>query len=143
MYNIHDRVERSPTSLTSGTTMARSPWYAYAVAILLGLVAAAAPAALPLEYPSFAVALLVGAAIFGIAGLCCGALWSVGAARWGVWIVAPGLALVVVGLISSGEVAGFLTDDLPFLVAGFLGATAGAIAGGRLRGRASDQSAGP
>ena len=119
--------------------MNRSPWYSHVLAVFLGLVSAAAPASLPIDYPSLAVALLVSTAIFGLAGLLCGTFWPVKGARWAGWIVAPGVLLVTFGLISSGELPRFLSDDLPFLAAGFAGSAMGALAGSRLRGDRSSR----
>ena len=116
--------------------MSSLPRYAYAIAIFLGLLAAFAPANLPLESPSFTTALLVSTAIFGVAGLLLGALWPAGGWRWGLWVVAPGLLLVTIGLISSGEFASFFGDDLPFLAAGLVGACVGGAMGDRSRGAA-------
>lgn len=48
--------------------MTTSPRFAPAVAIFLGLVAAFAPANLPLESPSFGLALTISAVIFGFMG---------------------------------------------------------------------------
>lgn len=64
--------------------MNRQPRLASTIAVLLGLLAAFAPANLPLESPSFATAILISTAIFGAAGLLLGVLWPVGAWRWGV-----------------------------------------------------------
>lgn len=114
--------------------MSSPPRYAYAIAIFLGLLAAFAPANLPLESPSFTTALLISTAIFGVAGLLLGALWPGGGWRWGLWVVAPGLLLVTIGLISSGQFASFIGDDLPFLASGLVGACLGGAMGARLRG---------
>ena len=113
--------------------MSRPPRYAYAIAVFLGLLAAFAPANLPLESPSFTTAILISTAIFGAAGLLIGILWPGGAWRWGLWVVAPGLLLVTIGLISSGEFASYLTDDLPFLASGLVAACLGGFIGARLR----------
>ena len=118
--------------------MNRAPLYAYAVTLFLGLLAAAAPANLPLESPSFFLALLISTAIFGGVGLLSGVLWPVGGWRWGFWVVAPGFLLVTLGLASSGELARFLGDDLPFLVTGFVGSSLGGAVGSKLRGAPPD-----
>ena len=120
--------------------MSRQPRYAYAIAVLLGLLAAFAPANLPLESPSFATAILISTAIFGAAGLLIGILWPGGAWRWGLWLVAPGLLLVTIGLISSGQFASFFKDDLPFLASGLVSACLGGGAGARLRRPATPAS---
>ena len=120
--------------------MNRQPRYAYVIAVLLGLLAAAAPANLPLESPSFATAILISTAIFGAAGLLPGILWPGGAWRWGLWVVAPGLLLVTIGLISSGQFASFFGDDLPFLASGLIAACLGGFLGARLREPATPAS---
>jgi hypothetical protein len=116
--------------------MSRPPRFAYAIAIFLGLLAAFAPANLPLESPSFATALVISTVIFGVAGLLLGMVWPGGSWRWGLWVVAPGLLLVTVGVITSGEFASFFGDDLPYLALGLVGASLGGRIGARLRGRA-------
>lgn len=113
--------------------MTRSPRFAYVVAVFLGLVAAAAPANLPLESPQFATAVLISTAIFGAAGLLLGALWPGGGWRWGLWVVAPGFTLVTIGLVTSGQFAQFMNDDLPFLASGLAGACLGGLIGSRRR----------
>lgn len=122
--------------------MTRQPLYAYVVALFLGLVAAAAPANLPLASSSFAAALLISTAIFGVVGLLLAALWPGGGWRWGLWVVAPGMLLVTIGLITSGQFASFLTDDLPFLVSGLVAACLGGFIGARLRKPAPPASEG-
>jgi hypothetical protein len=106
----------------------RSPRYPYPFAIFLGLLAAFVPANLPLESPPFITALLISTAIFGVAGLLCGVLWPATAWRWGVWIV-------TLGLITSGQLARFLGDVLPFLALGLVGSCLGGEMGSRLRQR--------
>ncbi len=113
--------------------MTRPPRFAYVAAVFLGVVAAAAPANLPLESPSFATAVVVSTAIFGFVGLLLGALWPGGAWRWGLWVVAPGFTLVTIGLITSGQFAQFMNDDLPFLASGLAGACLGGLIASRLR----------
>ncbi len=113
--------------------MSRQPRYAYAIAVLLGLLAAFAPANLPLESPSLSTALLISTAIFGAAGLLIGILWPGCAWRWGLWVVAPGLLLVTIGLISTGQFTSFFGDDLPFLASGLVAACLGGVIGARLR----------
>lgn len=113
--------------------MNRPPLLAHATAVVLGLLAAFAPANLPLDSPSFATSLLISAVIFGTAGLLVGVVWPGGAWRWGLWIIGPGLVLVTIGLMFSGEVGRFLRDDLPFLVSGLLAAASGGWIGSRLR----------
>ena len=113
--------------------MSRQPRYAYAIAVFLGLVAAAAPANLPLDSPSFATAILLSTAIFGAVGLLLSILWPGGAWRWGLWVVAPGLLLVTIGLISTGQFTSFFGDDLPFLASGLVAACLGGVIGARLR----------
>ena len=113
--------------------MSRQPRYAYAIAVFLGLVAAAAPANLPLDSPSFATAILISTAIFGAVGLLLSILWPGGAWRWGLWVVAPGLLLVTIGLISTGQFTKFFGDDLPFLASGLVAACLGGVIGARLR----------
>ena len=115
--------------------MKRTPRFAYGVALFLGLVAAFAPSTLPLQSSPLSVALLVSTAIFALAGLLCGVLWRAPGWRWGFWIVAPGLLLVTLGVISSGDWAGFLGDDLPYVATGFVGAALGATLGVRFGGR--------
>ncbi len=122
--------------------MSRQPRFAYAIAVLLGLLAAFAPANLPLESPSFATAIVISTAIFGAAGLLIGVLWPGGAWRWGLWIVAPGFLLVTIGLISSGEFGSFFRDDLPFLASGLVAACLGGFIGARLRKPATPASEG-
>ena len=118
----------------------QQPRFAYAIAVLLGLFAAFAPANLPLESPSFTTALLLSTAIFGAAGILLGTLWPGGAWRWGLWVVAPGLLLVTIGLVSSGQLGSFLSDDLPFLASGLVGACLGGLIGARLRKPATQAS---
>ena len=65
--------------------MNKQPRYAYAIAVLFGLLAAFAPANLPLESPSFATAILISTAIFGAAGLLAGVFWPGGAWRHGCY----------------------------------------------------------
>lgn len=113
--------------------MMPTPRFAYVVAVFLGLVAAFAPANLPVQSSPFYVALLASSGIFALAGLLCGLLWRRPGWRWGVWIVAPGLLLVTLGVISSGDFGSFLGDDLPFVVTGFIGASLGAAIGARRR----------
>ncbi len=120
--------------------MSRQPRFAYAIAVLLGLLAAFAPANLPVESPSFATAILISTAIFGAAGLLIGTLWPGGAWRWGLWVVAPGLLLVTIGLISSGQFGSFFRDDLPFLASGLVAACLGGFVGARLRKPATTAS---
>ncbi len=122
--------------------MSRQPRYAYAIAVFLGLVAAAAPANLPLESPSFATAILISTAIFGAAGLLMSILWPGGAWRWGLWVVAPGLLLVTIGLISSGQFGSFFRDDLPFLASGLVAACLGGFIVARMRKPATPASEG-
>jgi len=122
--------------------MNRQPRYAYAIAVLLGLLAAFAPANLPLESPSFVTAILVSTVIFGAVGLLMGILWPGGAWRWGLWVVAPGLLLVTIGLISSGQFASFFRDDLSFLASGLVAACFGGFIGARLRKPATPASEG-
>ena len=122
--------------------MSRQPRYAYAIAVFLGLLAAFAPANLPLESPSFTTAILISTAIFGAAGLLIGILWPGGTWRWGLWVVAPGLLLVTIGLISSGEFASYFRDDLPFLASGLVAACLGGFLGARLRKPATRASEG-
>ena len=114
--------------------MSSPPRYAYAIAIFLGLLVASAPANLPLESPSFTTVLLISTAIFSVAGLLLGVLWPGGGWRWGLWVVAPGLLLVTIGLISSGQFASFIGDDVPFLAFGLVGACLGGVMGARSRG---------
>lgn len=52
-------------------------------------------------------------------------------------MVAPGALLVTIGPISSGELASFLADDLPFLAFGLIAACLGGTIGARLRGAAA------
>ncbi len=113
--------------------MSQQPRYANAIAVFFGLLAAFAPANLPLESPSFATAILISTAIFGAAGLLLGTLWPGGTWRWGLWVVAPGLLLVTIGLISSGQFGTFFGDDLPFLGSGLVAACLGGLIGARLR----------
>lgn len=96
--------------------MTSQPSYAYVIAIFLGLLAAAAPAALPLESPSFTILLLISTAIFGVTGL----------------------LLVTIGVISSRQFETFFGDDSPFLASGLLGACLGGAIGARLRGAGQD-----
>ena len=109
------------------------PRYAYPVAIFLGLLAAFAPANLPVESASPVTIFLASTAIFFVAGLLLGLIWPSGGWRWGMWVVAPGLLLVTIGLITSGEFASFFGDDLPYLVLGLAGACLGGRMGARLR----------
>ena len=120
--------------------MIRTPRYAYVIAVLLGLFAAALPANLPLGSASLATAIFVSAAVFGAVGLFLGILWPNGAWRWGYWVVAPGLLLVVVGVLFSQEFGTFLRDDLPFLVSGFVATCLGGLIGARLSPRKSAMS---
>lgn len=115
-----------------------TPRFAYVLAIILGFAAAIAPANLPLQTVPLAVALLVSATIFALAGALCGALWPRTGARWGFWIVAPGLFFITLGVISDGNFTRFLTDDLPYVVAGLIGASVGAAVGAKMRGPSSD-----
>ena len=110
--------------------MNRHPRYAIAVAIFLGLVAAALPASLPSS--SFAMALLISAAVFGCVGLILGRVWPGLGWKWGLWVIAPGLVLVVTGVLSSGEYESFFRDDLPFLAAGLVTASVAGLVGARL-----------
>lgn len=116
--------------------MKRQPIVAYIVGVFLGLVAAFAPAGLGLHSSPFAVALLISAAIFGVAGLILGLVWPGGGWRWGAWVVLPGLLLVTLGVLTSGEWESFLGDDLPYIVAGLIAASLGAYVGARIRGPA-------
>lgn len=124
----------APTPPYTGSAMSKPPRFAPVVAVFLGLVAAFAPANLPLESPSFAVALAISAVIFGIMGFVLGVVWRGVGWRWGLWVIAPGLALVTLGVISSRDFASFFTDDIPFLAVGFVTASLGATLGTRLRG---------
>ncbi len=117
--------------------MNRHPLYAYALAILLGLFAAFLPANLPMESPSFATALATSSVVFAVVGLLLGLIWPTGGGRWAFWVVAPGLLLVTLGLVTSGNVASFLGDDLPFLVCGLVGAGLGGTLGARMSPRRS------
>lgn len=112
--------------------MNRPPLYSYAVPIVLGLIAAAAPANFPFA-DRFFLALLASTGVFGVAGLICGALWPVLGWRWALWVAAPGAVLVTVGVLVSGEYASFLADDIPFVATGLMGAAIGAGLGARFR----------
>ena len=112
--------------------MDRPPLYAYVVPLLLGLIAAATPAMLPFA-DRFLLALLTSTAVFGAAGLICGLLWPALQWRWGLGVIAPGLLLVTGGLLTSGDYATFLADDLPFVITGLMGASIGAALGAALR----------
>jgi hypothetical protein len=96
--------------------MDRPPLYAYVVLLLLGLIAAATPAMLPFA-DRFLLALLTSTAVFGVVGLICGLLRSGLRWRWGF----------------GGDYATFFADDLPFVIAGLLGASIGAALGAVLR----------
>ena len=122
--------------------MSRQPRYAYAIAVFLGLLAAFAPANLPLESPSFATAIVISTAIFGAAGLLIGILWPGGAWRWGLWVVAPVLLLLTISLISSRQFAYFFRDSLPFLASRLVAACLGGFIGARLRKPATPASEG-
>ena len=113
--------------------MNRSPRSAYVVAVILGLFAAFAPANLPLADPSFGLALLISSGIFGVLGFLLGVVWPNGRWRWGLWLIAPGLLLVTLGVISSRNFGRFFGDDLPFLVCGCIAAGLGGVLGARLR----------
>ena len=115
--------------------MNRPPRYANVIAVVLGLVAAFTPANLPKESLAFVTMVLISAVIFGAAGLVMGLLWPTRAWRWGLWVVAPGLLLVVISVLFSGEFGNFLRDDVPFLAAGLVAACLGGVIGGRLSRR--------
>ena len=117
--------------------MKRQPIYAYVVALFLGLLAAAAPSTLPLPSPSFVLALAVSTVIFGVTGLVLALLWPGGGWKWALWVVAPGTLLVTMGVIGDGDVYGFLTDDVPYLVLGLIGAAVGGRVGARMRSSGS------
>lgn len=114
--------------------MNRPPWFARVTAVLLGLLAAIAPSSLPLESAPIVTALLLSTVIFFAAGLVLGVLWPSGW-TWGLWVVAPGFLLTTLGLITDGGLQRYLTDDLPFLACGLVGASLGALAGARVRTR--------
>ncbi len=117
--------------------MNRPPRYANVIAVVLGFVAAFTPANLPKESLAFTTIVLISAVIFGTAGLLMGLLWPTRAWKWGLWVVAPGLFIVVISVIFSGEFGNFLRDDLPFLAAGLVTACLGGMIGARLSPRKS------
>ena len=73
-----NRRDKATITISEEVPMTRQPRYAYAIAVLLGLLAAFAPANLPLESPSFVTAIL----IFNSHFRCCGATHRHHLAGW-------------------------------------------------------------
>lgn len=130
--HIGTRSDDNDSRISQGRTMKKPPVYAFALPLMLGFVAAATPANFPFA-DQFLVSLLASTGVFALAGAICGGIWPPLGWRWGLWVAAPGFLLVTLGVITSGEWARFLTDDLPFITTGLLGASVGSAGASRLR----------
>lgn len=111
----------------------RTPTYAYAVVLIVGIPAMTVADALQPPEASVLLRASIAGAVYAILGSVTGFVWPLPSWRWGLWMAAPVLVLVGLSVAFAGYVGIFLSKDLPLLVAVVFGGSLGAVLGGRLR----------
>lgn len=107
---------------------AKTPKYAFVLAVVLGIAALAIP-----NNDYDILILIVG---FVLAGTIFGYLWPVESWRWGLWLAGPIMGALALSLLFAGNLEAFVRYDLLYLTIPFASSALAAFMVSRYRSKA-------